>query len=61
MEKPREPDLDQKGIIFKHGLNSRNWLVLEETKTKLIVVYRYGETMKELDKNVNLWKEEKVS
>lgn len=52
-----EPNPRQSQIIWQNKLNPRNWIVQEETETKLIVIYRYGKTEKELDKNVNLWKE----
>ena len=42
-----------------HKLNAANWMVQEETDTHLVVVYKFGKTVKKLDKSVNLWKEEK--
>lgn len=52
----KEPTREQKHIIRANMLFSDMWLVKEETPDMLVVVYRYGKTEKQLDKNVNLWK-----
>ncbi len=57
MEQCKEPTREQEAIIANHKLNMRNWLVVEETETHLIVQYKYGSDVRELDKSINLWKE----
>lgn len=59
MKQPKRPTRKQKEIIANHKLNMRNWMVQEETPTHLVVVYKFGETVKKLDKSKNLWKEDK--
>lgn len=59
MKQPKKPTRKQKEIIANHKLNPRNWMIQEETETHLIIVYKYGPTVKKLDKNhKNLWKED---
>lgn len=57
MKQPDKPTRKQKEIISNHKLNPRNWMVREETDTHLIIVYKFGPTVKKLDKSKNLWKE----
>lgn len=57
MKQPKRPTRAQKDVISKHKLNPDNWMVQEETQTHLIIVYKFGPTVKRLDKSKNLWKE----
>ena len=47
-----EPNEQQKALIEQHKLNADNWLVLSETKDKLIIKNRRG-MRRELKKETN--------
>lgn len=59
MKQPKSPTLRQKQIITNHKLIANNWMVVEETEDELVVIYKYGKTVKHLKKDVNLWKGKK--
>lgn len=57
MKQPKRATRDQKQIIFNHKLNPDNWMVVSETEDKLVIKYKFGKTIKTLDKSINKWKE----
>lgn len=57
MKQPKRPTRDQKQIIFNHKLNPDNWMIVSETETELVIAYKFGKTIKTLDKSINKWKE----
>lgn len=59
MKQPKRPTMRQKIIISNHKLNANNWMVVEETAEELVVIYKFGKTVKHLKKNVDLWKGKK--
>ena len=58
MKQPKRPTREQKSIISNHKLIAKNWMVVEETEDELVVMYKFGKTVRNLKKDVNLWKEE---
>lgn len=61
MKQPKRPTREQKAIISNHKLIPNNWMVVEETEDELVVIYKFGKTVKHLKKDVNLWKGGKKS
>lgn len=52
--------MKQKQIIWNHKLNAANWMAQEETDTHLVIVYKFGKTVKKLDKKCKSMEGEKV-
>ena len=59
MKQPKRPNREQKAIISNHKLIANNWMVEEETEDELVVIYKFGKTVKHLKKDVDLWRKGK--
>lgn len=60
MNQCKEPKGAQRYVLANNKLNMRNWLVVDETETHLVVCYRYGSFIKRLDKRTDLWSNKKA-
>lgn len=50
MKHGKKPTVKQCKFIQSWGINHENWLVIKDTPTEMVLVHRYGTTVKTLPK-----------
>lgn len=55
MKNGKKPTYEQRKVIQRHGLDPHDWLVVKDTSTEMVLVYRYSDkTTRSIPKGVTV-------